>query len=90
MNNPLVSKGRVIITMGSRMWVVITFQKVIGSISGTTCGLYPAQCVHHTRCRENYHAQCRENHRAQCTENYQTPYTLHTELNGVVLISMWQ
>ena len=24
------------------MWVVITFQKVIGSISGTTCGLKPA------------------------------------------------
>ena len=40
---PLVG---VIIIMGSRMWVVITFQKVIGSISGTACGLSP--CTHYT------------------------------------------
>ena len=40
---PLVG---VIIIMGSRMWVVITFQKVIGSISGTACGLSRAHTTH--------------------------------------------
>ena len=40
---PLVG---VIIIMGSRMWVVITFQKVIGSISGTTCGLSQTRTIH--------------------------------------------
>ena len=35
-----------IMTLGSCMWVVITFQKVIGSISGTTCGLSQTRTIH--------------------------------------------